>query len=169
MTKENSKIALSAIARLRERLGQVPTCEAAEVSKQRAIGLLAPEFYAMHAKGYTWQAIASMLSDGGIQVTSIALQGYLREATREAAGRPKRAPKRSPPLAPAGAPVQSSPAAPPDKTSGAKQPEAPARGQVERRPAAPAEGVEAPAPTPARAPATPRRSAFVPRRNSDEI
>jgi hypothetical protein len=169
MTKQNAKIALSAIARLRERLGQVPTCEAAEVSKQRAIGLLAPELYAMHAKGYTWQAIASMLSDEGIQVTGIALQGYVRKATREAAGRPKRAPKRSPPLAPAEAPVQSAPAAPADKTSDAKQPEAPARGQVERRSAAPAEGVEAPAPTPTRPPATPRRSAFVPRRDSEEI
>jgi hypothetical protein len=165
MTKQNAKIALSAIARLRERLGQVPTCEAAEVSKQRAIGLLAPELYGMHAKGYTWQAIASMLSDEGILVTSIALQGYVRKATREAGGRPKRAP----PLAPAGAAVQSSSAAPPDKTSDAKQPEALARGQVERRPAAPTEGVEAPAPTPARAPAAPRRSAFVPRRDSDEI
>jgi len=165
MTKQNSKIALSAITRLRERLGQVPTCETAEVSKQRAIGMLAPELRAMHAKGYTWQAIASMLSDEGIQVTGIALQGYVRRATREGTGRPKRASKRSPSLQPAGIPIQSSPGTLADKTSDVKEPEASARGQVARTPAAPADGVGAPA----RPPTAPRRSAFVPPRDSDEI
>ena len=68
------------------------TRQAAEVSKQRAVGLLAPEVYAMHAKDTLGRPCASMLSHEGIQLTGIVLQGYVRKATREATGRPSALP-----------------------------------------------------------------------------
>ena len=45
---------------------------------------MAPKLHAMRSKGYTWSAISAWLKDNGLDVTSVALQGYLRRARLEA-------------------------------------------------------------------------------------
>ncbi len=73
-----TKIAVSDLDTLDQLLDQVPVHRDTSVSKQRAIGILAPKLYAMRAKGYSWGDIAAWLVDHGLTVTRVALQGYLR-------------------------------------------------------------------------------------------
>lgn len=144
MIKPTTKVALSAVTKLQERLGQVPTHQADEVSKQRAIALLVPQLLAMHAKGYTWRAIASVLSDEGLVVTPTALQGYVRrahaqDAVAEARGRKgRRGPKpgNPPTHAPAAAAEPTATAAPIDAIS--VLPREPLRSRGPSQPALPA-------------------------------
>ena len=73
-----TKIAVPDLDTLDQLLDQVPVHRDTSVSKQRAIGILAPKLYAMRAKGYSWGDIAAWLVDHGLTVTRVALQGYLR-------------------------------------------------------------------------------------------
>jgi hypothetical protein len=54
-----TKIAVSDLDTLDQLLDQVPVHRDTSVSKQRAIGILAPKLYAMRAKGYSWGDIAA--------------------------------------------------------------------------------------------------------------
>lgn len=89
MSTQSTKFALAVVGKLKERLGQVPANQVAEVSKQGAIDMLVPELHEMRAKGYTWRAIAGLLSEEGLQVTTAALQGYIRRARAAAGGATK--------------------------------------------------------------------------------
>ena len=73
-----TKIAVSDLDTLDQLLDEVPVHRDTSVSKQRAIGILAPKLYAMRAKGYSWGDIAAGLVDHGLTITRVALQGYLR-------------------------------------------------------------------------------------------
>jgi hypothetical protein len=163
MTKPTpTKVALSAVAKLKDRLGDVPTHQADEVSKQRAIGLLVPQLLAMHAKGYTWRAIASLLTDEGLAVTPTALQGYVRRAhsqdmlatTRGRKGR--RAPASTVPLSP-------SPTSATEKAPTA--PNTPTMSEPSREAARPPAG--APSGPPAPGDSGVRRTSPSPRRDPD--
>jgi hypothetical protein len=117
----STKIAVSDLDMLDQLLDQVPVHRDTSVSKQRAIGILAPKLYAMRAKGYSWGDIASWLVDHGLTVTRGALQGYLRRVrpvdanagSGAARTRPLRARERLASRSPSAAAVVSEPAATP--------------------------------------------------------
>jgi hypothetical protein len=72
------KIALSDLAALEALLDQVPAQRPTEVSKRRAIGILAPKLYELRSKGYAWKQIASWLTEHGVAISLPAMQRYLR-------------------------------------------------------------------------------------------
>jgi hypothetical protein len=76
--KPSTKIAMSDLDKIEQLLDQVQAPPDTFVSKQRAIGILAPRLHAMRAKGYSWSAVAAWLMEHGINVSPVALQGYLR-------------------------------------------------------------------------------------------
>jgi hypothetical protein len=82
--KHNAKISLSNIANLQQLLDEVPARSDTELSKRRAIVMLAPKLYGLRQKGYSWRAVAEWLSEHGLIVTAPALQGYLRGAQKAA-------------------------------------------------------------------------------------
>jgi hypothetical protein len=133
-----TKIAVSDLDTLDRLLDQVPVHRDTSVNKQRAIGILAPELYAMRAKGYSWGDIAAWLVDHGLTITRVALQGYLRRVrsvdanadSGAARPRPSRARERLASRSPSAAAAVTEPAATPHAT-----PEAPPRTRaiIERR------------------------------------
>jgi hypothetical protein len=76
--KHSTKIALSEIATLGHLIDQAPARCASEVSKRRAISILAPKLYELRGKGYAWRDVATWLTEHGLAVTVPALQRYLR-------------------------------------------------------------------------------------------
>ncbi|HXX67192.1 MAG TPA: hypothetical protein VEK07_08425 [Polyangiaceae bacterium] len=76
--KPAAKIALSDLATLETLIDQVPTQRPTEVSKRRAIGILAPKLYELRSKGYAWKQIASWLTEHGVAISVPAMQRYLR-------------------------------------------------------------------------------------------
>jgi hypothetical protein len=76
----STKIAVSDLDTIDQLLDQVPAHRNTSVSKQRAIGILAPKLYAMRAKGYSWGDIAAWRAHHGLTITRVALQRYLRRA-----------------------------------------------------------------------------------------
>lgn len=166
MNKPTSKISVSVISKLKDRLGQTTTPDVSEVSKQRAIGLLAEQLHAMHARGYTWRVIAELLSEEGLQVTPVALQGHLRRAKidlersrRKGGGRRVSEPA-GVPRALGASNAAAAPAAPATtKTSTGGQ----AKG------ASPAASPPATTPAATRPEPVPGPGRFIPRRDSDEI
>jgi hypothetical protein len=90
--KHSTKIALSEIATLEHLIDQAPARSASEVSKRRAISILAPKLYELRGKGYAWRDVATWLTEHGLAVTVPALQRYLRgvkpPATSGHPGRP---------------------------------------------------------------------------------
>ncbi len=93
--KHKAKISLSTIANLQQLLDEVPARSDTEVSKRRAIVLLAPKLYGLRKKGYSWRAVAEWLSEHELTVTAPALQGYLRGA-QKATGRIGKTRRRQP-------------------------------------------------------------------------
>jgi hypothetical protein len=120
----STKIAVSDLDTIDQLLDQVPAHRDTSVSKQRAIGILAPKLYAMRAKGYSWGDIAAWLVDHGLTVTRVALQGYLRRlrvrdtnaGTGSVPTRPPRARERSAYRSVSAAAAVSEPAATPHPT-----------------------------------------------------
>jgi hypothetical protein len=140
--KPSTKIALSDVDAIDQLLDQVPTHRDTCVSKQKAIGMLAPKLHAMRSKGYSWNAIANWLMDHGLQVTPVALQGYLRRvrpADAAAEPTPARKPGPRPRERRAGrSPAPAAPPAPAVAPTNAIRPPAPvATSAVERRTEAP--------------------------------
>lgn len=88
--KKTTRIALSQITTLEQALDQVPARNATEISKARAIAILAPKLHALRAKGYAWRDVAAWLTEHGVSVTTPALQRYLRTAKPAAPTRDKR-------------------------------------------------------------------------------
>ena len=76
--KPHTKISLSSVANLQQLLDEAPARSDTEVSKRRAIVMLAPKLYGMRSKGYSWRAVAEWLTEHGLTVSAPALQGYLR-------------------------------------------------------------------------------------------
>jgi len=150
--KPPTKIPLSELEELERLLDKTPAYEVTAVSKQRAIERLAPKLYAMRAKGYSWQRIAEWLTAHGLGVTRATLQGYVRRvrgvSPRAGASGAKRRAAHAPGASATATTVTAAP-----------QP---------RRRDAPAGGSAAGATEPV-SEALSRRSAFVPRPDSDEI
>ncbi len=82
--RQHAKISASAVENISKKLDAIEAPGDSALSKQKAIAVLAPKLHAMRSKGYTWSAIAAWLKENGLDVTSVALQGYLRRARLEA-------------------------------------------------------------------------------------
>jgi hypothetical protein len=78
--KKRCKISLSELHNIARSLDALPPHPDTSVSKQKAIALLAPELHAMRSKGYSWSAIATLLTNNGVPVSAVALQSYLWRA-----------------------------------------------------------------------------------------
>lgn len=84
-----AKIAVVDVHKLIELMENEPPPEEAEVSRQRAVEMMAPTLLDMHRKGHTWSAIAEWLRAHGVAVKSATVQNVLRRARekeQEAAG-----------------------------------------------------------------------------------
>ena len=105
------KFTQDTVRELQEWLGELPAFEATELSKQQAIRALSPQIFALRSKGYSWAAIAAMLSERGMPVSAAALRTYLRRLHDEAPDNKARAPaKRARDLRPnASPPIAASP------------------------------------------------------------
>ena len=82
--RQHAKISASEVEKISKKLDAVEAPSDSALSKQKAIAVLAPKLHAMRSKGYTWSAISAWLKDNGLDVTSVALQGYLRRARLDA-------------------------------------------------------------------------------------
>ena len=119
------KFAAETVLKLQQSLAEVPPYQATELSKQQTVRTLSPEIFALRSKGYSWTAVAAMLSERGLPVSVAALRTYLRRVREEAArDTPRTSTKRSrdvradtrqpeglPPITPPPAPSGETPAA----------------------------------------------------------
>jgi len=86
-----NKFAAETVLKLQQSLAEVPPYEASELSKQQTIDKLSPQILALRSKGYSWTAVAAMLSERGLPVSVAALRTYLRRVREEAANEKPRA------------------------------------------------------------------------------
>jgi hypothetical protein len=165
-----NKFTAETVRQLQHSLDEVAPYQATELSKQQAIRALSPQIVALREKGYSWTAVAAMLSERGVPVSVAALRTYLRRVREEAPAdapptaakrlRDRRAdtrlPERAPPIEPL--PSQTR------ETSPASNPQ--------QHGAAPSPAVAAPhatAAAAARREREPRRGTFVPPPDTDDI
>ncbi len=87
-----NKFAAETILQLQQSLGEIPPYQATELSKQQTIRTLSPQILALRSKGYSWTAVAAMLSQRGVPVSVAALRTYLRRVREEAASEAPRTP-----------------------------------------------------------------------------
>jgi hypothetical protein len=91
-----NKFAAETVLQLQQSLDNVGPYQETELSKQQAIRALSPQIFALRSKGYSWTAVAAMLSERGVPVSVAALRTYLRRVREEAANDAPRTPaKRS--------------------------------------------------------------------------
>jgi len=162
------KFAAETVLKLQQSLAEVPPYQATELSKQQTVRTLSPQIFALRSKGYSWTAVAAMLSERGVPVSVAALRTYLRRVREEAADEKPRAqakrprdvradtrqPERLPPTTPASAAsAETPPATKPPQPSG---------------PAASAAAVHTTAPG-TRREQEPRRSTFAVRPDTKDI
>jgi hypothetical protein len=80
---QKNKFTADALRKLQDALDEVAPYQATEVSKQQAIRLLSPQILSLRSKGYSWTAVAAMLSEHGVAVSVAALRTHLRRARVE--------------------------------------------------------------------------------------
>jgi hypothetical protein len=78
-----NKFAAETVRQLQESLDEVAPYQVTELSKQQAIRALSPQILSLRSKGYSWTAIAAMLSERGVPVSVAALRTYLRRVREE--------------------------------------------------------------------------------------
>jgi hypothetical protein len=94
--EHKNKFAAETVLTLQQSLDDVPPYQATELSKQQTIHKLSPHILALRSKGYSWTAVAAMLSERGLPVSVAALRTYLRRVREEAANdKPRTQAKRS--------------------------------------------------------------------------
>jgi hypothetical protein len=164
-----NKFTAEAVQQLQQSLGEVPAYRPTELSKQQTLRALSPQILALRSKGYSWTAVAAMLSERGLPVSVAALRTHLRRVREETANERPRSPTKRlrdvrgdahqsqlPP------PIASAPA-PNGETRSA------ASGPLPNAPTASTAGVQhATTPGPRREP-EPRRSTFVVRPDTKDI
>ena len=87
-----NKFAAETVRQLQQSLDAVAPYQETELSKQQAIRTLTPQIFALRSKGYSWTAVAAMLSERGVPVSVAALRTYLRRVREEAANEAPRTP-----------------------------------------------------------------------------
>jgi hypothetical protein len=80
-----NKFAAQTVLQLQQSLDKVAPYQATELSKQQTIRTLAPQIFALRSKGYSWTAVAAMLSEHGVPVSVAALRTHLRRVREEGA------------------------------------------------------------------------------------
>jgi len=109
-----NKFAAQTVLQLQQSLDKVAPYQVTDLSKQETIRTLSPQIFALRSKGYSWTAVAAMLSERGVPVSVAALRTYLRRVREEAASAAPRTatkrlrdgrtvarpPERPPPIAP---------------------------------------------------------------------
>lgn len=163
-----NKFATETVRQLQQSLDEVAPYQATELSKQQTICALSPQICALRSKGYSWTAVAAMLSERGVPISVAALRTYLRRVRegsvhearrttakrsregRAAAGSPE--PRPTPPL-----PSPSGETPPANKPPSPRALPASAVATQQANSAAPRREQES------------RRSAFTQRPDSDEI
>jgi hypothetical protein len=89
-----NKFAAETVWQLQQSLDAVAPYQETELSKQQAIRTLSPQIFALRSKGYSWTAVATMLSEHGVPVSVAALRTYLRRVREEVANEtPRTQPK----------------------------------------------------------------------------
>jgi hypothetical protein len=78
-----NKFAAETVRQLQQSLDEVAPYQATELSKQQTICALSPQILALRSKGYSWTAVAAMLSERGVPVSVAALRTYLRRVREE--------------------------------------------------------------------------------------
>jgi hypothetical protein len=164
-----NKFAAETVRQLQQSLDEVAPYHATELSKQQTICVLAPQILALRSKGYSWTAVAAMLSERGVPVSVAALRTYLRrvreepvhESPRSSAKRSRdgRAVARPPELRPTAVSLPS----PSGDLPPASKPQSPAAAPAS---AAAVQHANSAAP---RREQEPRRSAFTPRPDTHDI
>jgi hypothetical protein len=79
-------IEISNVAELQERLRSAPNREETRVRYVKAIALIASDIHAMRSKGYSWNDIAAMLAEKGLQMSAATLRTYLGRTGATSAG-----------------------------------------------------------------------------------
>jgi hypothetical protein len=87
-----NKFTAEAVQQLQQSLGEVPPYHPTELSKQQTLRTLSPQILALRSKGYSWTAVAAMLSERGLPVSAAALRTHLRRVREEAANEKPRSP-----------------------------------------------------------------------------
>jgi hypothetical protein len=64
--EHKNKFAAETVLKLQLSLDDVPPYQATELSKQQTIHKLSPHILALRSKGYSWTAVAAMLSERGL-------------------------------------------------------------------------------------------------------
>jgi hypothetical protein len=164
-----NKFAAETVLQLQQSLDEVPAYQATELSKQQTIRTLSPQIFALRSKGYSWLAVAELLSKRGVPVSVAALRTYLRRVREEATDeKPRTQTKR---LRDVGADTRQPERVPPITHSPSHNGETqPARKPLQ--PGAPPASAVAvqPAPVPGtRREQEPRRSTFALRPDKEEI
>ncbi len=171
-----NRFAADTIQQLQQSLAEVAPYQATDLSKQQAIRTLSPQILALRAKGYSWTAVAAMLSERGVPVSVAALRTYLRRLREEAANDGQRTtakrsrdgravarpPEPPPPIAPATPPSREAAPASKPQPPGAAPPSAVAAQHA----TVAAQHATAAAP---RREQEPRRSTFAVRPDTDDI
>jgi hypothetical protein len=80
VTVTAKKVATTAIEQVRKAIQMAPDCTTKEVTKLQAIQALISDIQQMQSKGYDWKAIASLLSEHGIDINVVTLKSYLQRA-----------------------------------------------------------------------------------------
>jgi hypothetical protein len=83
--EHKNKFAAETVRQLQQSLDEVAPYQATELSKQQTVRALSPQILALRSKGYSWTAVAAMLSERGVPVSVAALRTYLRRVREEAA------------------------------------------------------------------------------------
>jgi hypothetical protein len=143
-----NRFAAETVRKLQQSLEQVAPYQATELSKQQAIRELSPQIVTLRSKGYSWTAVAAMLSEHGVPVSVAALRTYLRRAREEGASGPARSQAKRPRDVPA---VKRQPSSPsttePSSSHGGDSPAAGKRQPAGASPASAVAAQQAAAPT----------------------
>ena len=85
------KIRIEAVKQLQRMLDALPVVQPEEVTRSAAVRMLVPQVQALQSKGYTLAAIARVLGENGLPLTTVAIKTILAEATspKKKRGRPK--------------------------------------------------------------------------------
>jgi hypothetical protein len=170
VTVTTKKVPTTAIEHVRRAIQMAPDCTTTELTKVQAVQALLSDIQQMQSKGYDWRAIASLLSEHGIAINAVTLKSYLQRAkaggvkARRKRGGSRDADKRT--ARRSGADAQGgAPKAPGAAARGTKEDAAaPALGESTRVSAKAAKATRAVGDD-----AVPRRSAFVPEEDTDDI
>jgi len=163
-----NKFTAEAVRKLQQSLDEVTPYQATELTKQQMIHTLSPQILALRSKGYSWTAVAAMLSERGVPVSVAALRTYLRRVREEA---PNEAPRSPTKRLRDGRTVARQPERSPIVSASPQSGETSPAGKPQPHGASPASAVaaqHATAPAPRRE-QPPRRSAFIPRPDTDDI